>query len=123
MEFLKAIAFGVIGIALLSAVMLFPLRRRFQRQLRSLSRDELEKRVFRFEKSYFEYLGLDNPSVITFKHLVKTKDLENIKKKWKKFSREFLKLEQKAGHRGRPLIMEYYNWYELEIGALNDRNT
>jgi hypothetical protein len=121
MEFLIAIACGVAGIALLGSVLLVPLRLRFVRELRVLPDSDLERRAFRFEETYFQSIGVDHPDVLTFKHLIETADLSELRSNWGRLSRAFMRLERRAGHRGRPLIMEYYNWYELVLAELARR--
>ncbi len=123
MEFLIAIICGVLGIAALGAVLLLPLRYKFTAALKRKSREELEEMVFRFETEYVDYLGLENEDVVKFKTLVDTKNITELRKNWKKLRRSFHALERKAGHSGRPLIMDYYNWYELEIKELYGRIT
>lgn len=121
MQFLLTIACGVLGIALLGLVILIPLRLRFVRELRLLTDSELERRAFRFEESYFLNIGIDHTEVLTFKHLVETADLSGLRTKWRPLSRAFMRLERSAGHRGRPLIMDYYNWHELVLAELARR--
>jgi hypothetical protein len=121
MEVLIAVACGALGILLLSVVLVLPLRIRFVRELRRKSRQDLERSVFRYENEYFSYIGAEHPEVERFRALTEQKDLQGIRRDWNKLSRLFVTLERKAGHRGRPLIMDYYNWYELELRELNRR--
>lgn len=121
MEALIAIACGIVGVFALGMVLLLPLRIKFTRELRRKTRYELEQMVYRYEPEYFSYIGNHNAEVIVFKTLIEQRDLQGIRKSWRNLSRSFLKLERKAGHRGRPLIMEYYCWYELSIRELNSR--
>jgi hypothetical protein len=121
MEFLASIACGVIAITLLGAVILVPLRLRHVRELQALADSELERRAFRYEKTYFLSIGVDHPDTVAFKHFIETKNLSELRANWGRLSRVFRRLERKAGHRGRPLIMEYYNSYELVLAELSRR--
>jgi hypothetical protein len=123
MEVLIALICGVIGIVILGGVLLLPLRFKFVRELRQKSQQELEDLAFRYENEYFTYIGENHPEVIAFKTLTEQKDLPGIRKRWNDLSRSFVKLEKKAGHRGRPLIMEYYNWHELVLRELGRHGT
>jgi hypothetical protein len=123
MEFFIFVVCGVFGIALLGAVILLPVRYRFASELKRKSTDELEQIVFRYEPDYFDYLGSEEADVAKFREITATKNLNELRKNWKKLARSFMKLERKAGHKGRPLIMDYYNWHEMAIGELNRRNT
>lgn len=100
MEFLITSICGLLGIAILGAVLLLPLRYKFITELKRKSRKELEDLVFRFEAEYFDYLGCENEDVVKFKTLVETKNISELRKNWKRFSQSLQKLERKAGHRG-----------------------
>lgn len=123
MEVLIAVTCGIIGILVLGAVLLLPLKIKFARELRQKTQHELEQLAFRYEDDYFNYIGSEHPEVIAFRTLTEQKDLQGIRKRWNQLSSSFVTLEKKAGHRGRPLIMEYYHWYELVLRELDRRGT
>ena len=121
MDFLALIICGLLGIALLSFVILYPLRLRFKAMLKRMSTEELEAMAYKYEQIYFLPLGEGNKSVQEFKDLVEKKDLEALIKNWKRLSRSFRKLEIAAGHTGRPAFMEYYDRHELVLQELRRR--
>jgi hypothetical protein len=121
MELLLALGCGVIGVGLLSACILLPLRHRQTRILRALSDEDLRLRVFRFEPNYFDYIGLDHPDVVEFRDLVSTRNLSRLRKRWGSLQRSFQRLERRAGRTGRPFILEHYCWYELDLKELARR--
>ena len=113
-----------IGGALLWWVFCYPLgslRRENLARLRSMSTEELEKQVFEYPRGYFEYIGESHPSVVRFREIVEARDLSALSREWKSLERSFRGLEQEAGHSGRPLIMDYFFWYELDIKVLLER--
>jgi hypothetical protein len=81
----------------------------------------LEARVFNFELDYFSFIGLEHPDVIAFKRLVDSRDLLAIRALWPRLVKSFRRLEHLAGHRGRPLIMDYYEGYEMTLAELTRR--
>jgi len=115
-SFLCVISFGAIG-----AILLVPLKIKYRKELRQKNLEELKKEVFRFAEGYFSYIGNDHKAVREFKDLVQAQDLSGIKRNWKRLSSDFRTLERKAGQRGRPLIMDYYCWYEMPINELTKR--
>ena len=131
MEIIYIILFGVISLVILGVIALNnhsnlslePLKVKLREELKAKSNEELIKEVFSFEEGYFSFIGEENPEVIEFKTLVLKKDLESIKSNWKRLSKKFDKLEKKAGHTGRPLILDYYCWYEMWLNELSNRNT
>ena len=131
MEIIYIILFGVISLVILGVIALNnhsnlslePLKVKLREELKAKSNEELIKEVFSFEEGYFSFIGEENPEVIEFKTLVLKKDLEAIKSNWKRLSKKFSKLEKKAGHTGRPLILDYYCWYEMWLNELSNRNT
>lgn len=78
----------------------------------------LERSILRYEQDYFDYIGHEHPDAITFKILVETKDIKGIQEHWRRLSTSFVRLETRAGWRGRPLIMDYYYTYEDTLAAL-----
>ena len=91
---------------------------KYFQSLKILSREELEKIVYKVDGEYFEFIGTEHKCVKEFVSMVEKRDLEAISTNWKKMSGQFRKLELQAGHEGRPLIMDYYGFYEQEIKAL-----
>lgn len=65
--------------------------------------------------TYFDYIGRETPAVIEYTNLVKEKDYKTILKKWDKFEVAFVTAESLKGHRGRPLIMDYYFGYKSAL--------
>jgi hypothetical protein len=123
MGILTIMVCGILGLAIMGAIILLPLRLRFARALRKKTDQELAQSVFRYEDLYFATIGEGHPDVVAFRDFVQQKNLSGIRKHWSKFRRTFMRLEREAGHRGRPLIMEYYNWYEMSLRELSRRRT
>jgi hypothetical protein len=88
---------------------------------RNRSTDELETMVYRYETDYFLYLGENNHTVQEFRLLIDRRDLRGLISNWRRFKKSFISLERAAGHTGRPLIIEYYLWYELVLKELSKR--
>jgi len=116
MLFLCVISFFVMG-----AILLVPLKIRYRKKLRQKNLEELKKDVFQFAEGYFSYIGNDHKTVKEFKDLIQAQDLSGIRRNWERLSSDFHTLERKAGHTGRPLIMDYYCWYEMAINELAKR--
>jgi hypothetical protein len=90
--------------------------------LKKLSLDELERKVYRYDSEYFRFISEENESVLEFRNIIENRDISTLYKKWdSSFLESFLALERKAGHNGRPMLMDYYYGYELEIKELHDR--
>jgi hypothetical protein len=123
MERLIAIICGLIGLFLLCTILLAPLKYKYWKELRHKTKEELQKEVFYFADDYFSFIGYEHAEVQEFKDLVNKKNLTGIKANWKRLSNSFRRLEGKSGHKGRPLIMDYYCWYEMAINELRKRNT
>jgi hypothetical protein len=121
MELLVGLGCGVAGIVILCACILLPLRNRQMRILRAMDDEQLRNRVFRFESKYFDFIGRDQPAVVEFRDLVAGRDLVGIRKRWRRLQRSFQRLERRVGYSGRPLILEYYCWYELDLRELARR--
>ncbi len=94
-----------------------------KRSLKSKSDAQLESELYQYHQDYFSIIGEQNKDVVEFKKLIETRDLAGLKKRWNKLSGTFVQLERKAGHSGRPLIMDYYDSLELWINELIKRNT
>ncbi len=113
---------GILGATFLSWLLLTPLTRKYKNELRRKSNEELAAEVFRYETDYFSFIGEDNDVVKQFKFFIENRELIAIRKNWKMFSSVFKKLERNAGHSGRPLIMDYYLWYEVSLNEMYKRN-
>jgi hypothetical protein len=123
MDFVITIATAIVSIALLGAIVKLLLKLKLSRELSHKTRLELEKSILRYERDYFNYIGHEHPDVIAFKNLVETKDIKGIQEHWSRLSNSFLRLETKAGWRGRPLILDYYFSYEETLAALAQHDT
>jgi hypothetical protein len=123
MEILVGISCGIIGLILLATVLLAPLKYKYWKEIRTKGKEELEKEVFYFAEEYFSFVGYQNAEVQQFRELINKKDVVGIKANWKRLSKSFATLERKAGHKGRPLILDYYCWYEMCVNELRKRNT
>jgi hypothetical protein len=121
MDFLIPLVLGLLVALVVATLSILPLRRATVKELRQKTREELEQSVFRYEDGYFSFIGHDHPDVIAFKKLVEARDLRGIRDNWKKLSSSFRGLEWQAGYRGRPLIMDYYHRYELDLKELARR--
>ena len=120
---------GVYGICvglIVTVLILFLIVRffdqKYARELKSKSLAEIEKMVFRYETEYFKLIGEDNESVREFRQAIEAKDLLALNKNWSTLRADFIALERKAGHNDRPLIMDYYYTYEIELRELQKRN-
>lgn len=123
MDSLTTIAAIVVAISLLGAIVALIRKLRLSRELSQKTRCELEKSILRYEQDYFNYIGQEHPDVIAFKALVESKDIKGIQEHWSRLSNSFVRLETKAGWRGRPLIMDYYYSYEETLAALAKHGT
>lgn len=123
MDSLTTIAAIVVAIALLGAIVALIRKLKLSGELSQKTRFELEKSILRYEQDYFNYIGQEHPDVIAFKVLVESKDIKGIQEHWSRLSNSFVRLETKAGWRGRPLIMDYYYSYEETLAALAKHGT
>jgi hypothetical protein len=90
--------------------------------LKKLTLSELERKVYRYDGEYFRFIGEENESVREFRKAIEDKDILTLYNKWQSsFVGSFLSLERKAGHKSRPMLMDYYYGYELEIKELYER--
>jgi len=92
-----------------------------RKRLASLNTEDLESSVFRYDEDYFKYLGEHHPEIQAFKKAVESRKLDELKEALKIFYKNLNRIEREAGHQGRPLIMDYYFWYEHEIEELEKR--
>lgn len=107
---------------LLYTAAMFPLRRKALNELRALPVEELEARTFRYPAGYFQFLGESAPAVVRFKELVDTRDVQALRREWRGLEKQFRALEVRAGHKGRPLIMDQFHWFDLNLRALAERS-
>lgn len=98
-----------------------PLKRKKEKELKELSLEAIKNTVFRYDKEYFSAIGENDSAVVRFHELIKKEDIISLSKEWKKLSNRFVQLERETGHEGRPLIMDYYHWYELDIKEMKER--
>ena len=114
-----------LGIAFLIVVLIILMIRffsqKYARELKTRSLADLEKMVYRYEAEYFKFIGESNAPVLEFRQAIENKDISALIKNWITFRSNFQELERKAGHDGRPLIMDYYYTYELELEELQKR--
>jgi hypothetical protein len=88
-----------------------------------LSTSELEAIVWRYEHSYFDWLGPSELCVLEFRHLVESRDIGRLSASWSGLSSEFLRLERdKLGHEGRPVILDFYCLYDEALNELERRS-
>ncbi len=102
-------------------ILLFFLKRRIVRRLNALPIEELEKQTFSYPEPYFQFIGETDEAVKRYRDLITRKDLENLKNEWNTIVYRFCDLEKKAGHRGRPTIMDYFYMHEVRIQVLAER--
>ncbi len=122
LKFLITLAVVVAAVVLFGWIILLPFRQRVKKDLRRKSLAALEQSVFRYDSAYFEMIGADQPTVQEFRALVEARDLEGIRKRWSALSRDFQRLEVARGHKGRPMLLDHYHWYELELAELRRRS-
>lgn len=101
---------------------MFSLEHKHRRELKLKSLEQLEKEVFRFENAYFNYIGQESPEVKKFKSYIDSKNLTEIKTNWKALSSRFRYFERNVGHTGRPMLFDYYCWYEDAVNELSKRS-
>lgn len=121
MEFLIAVGCGVAALAAMYAVLVLPAEIRFVRDLKRMSRLELEAMAFNYADEYFQFISQDHADVQSFRALVAQRDVQELRRNWPRLNRSFVHLETKAGHKGRPLIMDYYHWQDKVLRELARR--
>jgi hypothetical protein len=90
-------------------------------RVRRTTTAELERAVLDVPLEYFEYIGLQRPSVVRFRELVERKELSQLYQEWPKLEKDFRAGEREAGHQGRPLIMDYLLDYRAYVRELMRR--
>lgn len=89
-----------------------------QLRVRRTTTVELERVVLDVPMEYFEFIGLQRPSVVRFRELVERKELALLYREWPALEKDFRMGEREAGHRGRPLIMDYLLDYRAYVREL-----
>lgn len=112
----------ILTVAALSFVIWSTLKVVTKLQVRRETTAELERIVFAVPADYLEFVGLHRASVVRFRELVERKDLASLYREWPTIERDFLAAEREAGHRGRPLIMDYMLDYRAYIRELMRRH-
>lgn len=92
-----------------------------RRVVREFSDEELEQGAFEYVREYFEFIGHEHDAVQEFRRLTEARDLDGLRKRWRKISRQFERLERAAGHTGRPLILDYYGIYRAVLSEHSRR--
>lgn len=123
MEILTALIAGILGVVILCWLLLAPLTHKQKKEIRQKTNEELDAEVFRYEKDYFSQIGEEKPEVKEYKNLIEQRDFDSIRRNWRRLSGAFVGLERQAGHSGRPLIMDYYLWYEMALKEKKRRRT
>ena len=90
-------------------------------RVEAMTTEALEEEVFSFASEYFDYIGPKQPDVVTFRRLVEQRDLRGLRLNWGRLADSFVRMEAAAGHRGRPLIMDYYFTYSEALVELCKR--
>ena len=125
MTIVLAVVAGILILIAVAIVVLFLftklMDRPLIRRLKKYSVERLEKTVYRYEPEYFKFIGEENEVVREFRKVIENKDIATLHKKWGSFSEKFMALESKAGYKDRPLILDYYAGYELEVRELYKR--
>ncbi len=91
-------------------------------RFRKLPADELGQIVFCVPAEYFSYIGSATASVQEYIRLVECRDLQGLLQQWPRLEKEFRRAEFAAGHRGRPLIMDYFLDHRAAIRELIRRD-
>lgn len=95
----------------------------YRKKLSVKSLNDLKLEVFRYEKEYFDFIGNNHDDVVTFRRLVDEENLKELARQWGGLSNKFRILEADTGHKGRPLIMDYYLDYDQAVKMLIKRTT
>ena len=75
-------------------IMLEPLRSRVRKELRGMTKSEIERSVFRFEESYFNAIGMEAKEVKEFRAIIEQRDLKALAVEWNRLSGAFVRLER-----------------------------
>jgi hypothetical protein len=85
---------------------------------RRTSTADLERFVFDDRIEYFKFIGESSDAVSRFRQLIKVRDGRQLYTEWPSIERTLRKAELAAGHRGRPLIMDYFLDYRVYVREL-----
>jgi hypothetical protein len=91
-------------------------------RVRRTSTTDLEHFVFRIPTEYFDFIGSRRPSAARFRELVESRALVSLYREWPALEKDFLAGERDAGHRGRPLMMDYLLDYRACVRELMRRS-
>jgi len=94
-------------VAALVLVAWFAFRVTVEIRVRRATTADLERAVFEVPMGYLEVIGLQRGSVVRLRELVDRRDIASLYQEWPTLEQDFLAGEREAGHRGRPLIMDY----------------
>ena len=108
----------VIMSGVILAAVWFGIRHSSNERMRRLSTADLERLVFQVPDEYLSFIGSDTPSIREYVQLVGSRDLQKLYKRWPKLQKAFRSAEIAAGHRGRPLVMEYFFDHHAAIREL-----
>ena len=90
-------------------------------RVEAMTTEALEEEVFCYAPEYFDYIGPNQPDVVTFRGLVEQRDLRGLRQNWARLADCFVRLEAAAGYTGRPLIMDFYFLYSEALVELCKR--
>jgi len=92
-------------------------------RLRRMPYAALRDCVCELPRPYFDFIGEDNPAVREFCNLVVGRKYEELYSAWPRLQRSFLQAEQVRGHRGRPLLLDYFCSYRSFVRELIRRGS
>ena len=90
-------------------------------RLKRMPLGALRDAVCAIPNDYFEYIGKDNPAVCEFNTLVTLHKYEELYSAWPRLQQSFRCAELERGHRGRPLILDYFCSYRSFVRELIHR--
>ena len=111
----------VLTVAVLALIVWLVITLVTQLRARRKTTVELERVVLDVPMEYFEFIGLQRPSVVRFRDLVERKQLAQLYREWPALEKDFRRGEREAGHEGRPLIMNYLLDYRVHVRELMRR--
>jgi hypothetical protein len=91
-------------------------------QLRRMPQQALEQMAFADPLHYLRDAGLTGPAADRLASLVTSRDVDTLRREWRAIERQLLAAERDAGHRGRPLIMDYLLDYHRVLRELQRRS-
>ena len=78
------------------------------RKIRNVPTAELVDSKETIPWDYFDFIGRQLPEALEYTNLVESGNYSKIYAHWPRFEKAFRNAEIAAGHKGRPLIMDYY---------------